>query len=221
MVRRKNVLGKNDINVVNYKEFLDVLINLLNLIQEKRDPYVKNHSQNVSKLSIEIANQLNSKLEKKLDFEFLEYGALLHDFGKIFIPETILNKPTLLNDIEHRTIRLHTTIAYELFNKIAFNKTDNLYGKGKIKIIKDIVLYHHENYDGSGYPKGLKGDKIPIYSRVVRIADVYDALTHDRPYRKALEKEEALEVIINEKEKYDPEILNIFLEVVSQKNFYL
>ena len=216
MVRRKNVLGKNDINVVNYKEFLDLLINLLNLIQEKKDPYVKNHSQNVSKLSIEIANQLNSKLEKKLDFEFLEYGALLHDLGKIFIPEAILNKPTLLNDIEHRTIRLHTTIAYELFNK-----TDNLYSKGKIKIIKDIVLYHHENYDGSGYPKGLKGDKIPIYSRVVRIADVYDALTHDRPYRKALEKEEALEVIINEKEKYDPEILNIFLEVVSQKNFYL
>jgi HD-GYP domain-containing protein (c-di-GMP phosphodiesterase class II) len=66
MVRRKNVLGKNDINVVNYKEFLDLLINLLNLIQEKRDPYVKNHSQNVSKLSIEIANQLNSKLEKNL-----------------------------------------------------------------------------------------------------------------------------------------------------------
>jgi len=195
MVRRKNVLGKNDINVVNYKEFLDLLINLLNLIQEKKDPYVKNHSQNVSKLSIEIANQLNSKLEKKLDFEFLEYGALLHDLGKIFIPEAILNKPTLLNDIEHRTIRLHTTIAYELFNKNAFNKTDNLYSKGKIKIIKDIVLYHHENYDGSGYPKGLKGDKIPIYSRVVRIADVYDALTHDRPYRKALEKEEALKVI--------------------------
>ncbi|MEM2121470.1 MAG: HD domain-containing protein [Candidatus Woesearchaeota archaeon] len=192
-----------------YKSFLLDLINLLNLIQQKKDAYIGNHSKNVSNVSLKIAEKLNQTLEKKIDLEFLNYGALLHDFGKIFLPETILNKPSLLNDVEKEMMKLHTTIAYDVF-KNSFLLTS----MKDAKIIGDIILYHHESYDGKGYPKSLRGERIPLVARIVKIADVYDALISERSYRSAFSKEQAIEIIKSEKEKFDPKILEIFLDII-------
>ncbi|MGC9032366.1 MAG: HD-GYP domain-containing protein [Candidatus Woesearchaeota archaeon] len=111
----------NEKNSLNYKKLLDGILNIFGVIQSRRDPYIQNHSLNVTEISLDIAEKLNHNIDEKIDIEFLRYGALLHDFGKIFIPESILNKPTLLNEVERKTIQLHTTIAYNVFEEAISN----------------------------------------------------------------------------------------------------
>ena len=178
------------------KELIKVFIRTTEL----RDPYTRGHSENVAYYASEIGKALGLS---KSDQENLRIAALLHDVGKIVIPDKILLKPLSLTREEFEVIKLHTTAGYSLLNSIT----------GMSSIAK-VVKHHHEKWDGSGYPDGLKGEEIPYLSRILAIADVFDALTSERPYRAALSKEEAFKIMEKNKQIFDPEILPVAKEVL-------
>ncbi|WP_315121770.1 HD domain-containing phosphohydrolase [uncultured Clostridium sp.] len=130
--------------------------------------------------------------------------SLSHDIGKSRIPRNILNKKGMLTNFEFETIKMHAEYGAEIL-------IENKYSKD----FCDVVRFHHENYDGSGY-YGLCKDEIPIASRIIRIADVFDALTTNRTYREAYTIEEALEIMICEKDMYDPKLFEIFIKLVEE-----
>ena len=134
--------------------------------------------------------------------EFLAIGAGMHDIGKLHISDYIINKPSQLTTSEFLLIRQHAEIGCRLLNPLNLDPR-----------ITDIVLYHHENYDGSGYPKGLSGDEIPLLARAVRILDSYDALIESRPYHKGVATDEALLIMRRDSQQYDPHLLKLFGEV--------
>lgn len=167
---------------------------------ELRDPYTKGHSANVTHYSLEIGKALgltSNQLEK------LEKAALFHDIGKIVTPDKILLKPTKLTEEEYEVIKLHPTVGYLILKEIK-----------RFEEVATAVKHHHERWDGSGYPDGLKGEEIPLLSRIIAVADVFDALTSDRPYRKGLTADEALKIIMKEREKYDPKVLEVAEKVL-------
>ena len=139
----------------------------------------------------------------------IQRGALLHDIGKLGIPDDILQKPGSLTEKELRVMHLHPQIAVDLLSPIEY-----------LKPALDIPRYHHEKWDGSGYPHGLKGEEIPIEARIFAIIDVYDALTHDRVYRLGMPKREAVEYIKSESGRhFDPAVVEIFLQEVSRVQY--
>ncbi len=146
---------------------------------EKRDPYTGGHTQRVTLYSQAIAKYLQlNPLERK----WLKIASVLHDIGKIGIEDKILKKPTRLNLEEFDLIKHHSNIGAKIIEHIR-----------QLKEIIPGVKYHHEQLDGKGYPDGLKGEEIPILAKIVAVADTFDAMTTDRPYRKAMEKEAAIE----------------------------
>ncbi|PAT01955.1 hypothetical protein CI105_03605 [Candidatus Izimaplasma bacterium ZiA1] len=145
----------------------------------EKDIYSESHSKNVSKLSTEIAKVLGM-LDK--DIKEVETAGLLHDIGKIIIPTDILNSSKKLTKEEFQKVKSHPEIGYRILNAIRDFKSISL-----------ITLYHHERIDGLGYPKGLKGDEIPVASRIISVADAYDAMTNERKYKKQMTKDEAIE----------------------------
>ncbi|WP_223282857.1 HD-GYP domain-containing protein [Neobacillus kokaensis] len=179
-------------------ELTEALSNAL----DYRDTYTQHHSENVAKYAIEIAKKM--KLPKNV-CEDIYLGGLLHDIGKIGIPEDILKKPGKLTKRELEVIKTHPTIGYEMIKHVSsFNRNGVL----------DIVLYHHERYDGKGYPKGLKGDNIPLVARIVGIADTFDAMTSNRIYKSQVNVEYALnEIRSNKGKQFDPELVDIFLSL--------
>jgi len=151
---------------------------------DAKDHYTHGHTARVTALSLEIAQKLMSKNKRRFDSKFLEnlhIAGLLHDIGKIGIPESILNKQAPLTPEERKKIEEHPLIGITILQPI----------KELEESIKG-VKYHHERYDGSGYPEGIKGDKIPLIAAIIAGADTYDAMITDRPYRKALTKEAAV-----------------------------
>lgn len=163
---------------------------------------IKIHCSNVTNLSLMIAKEMNFKNEYK---DKLVLVALLHDYGKYYIPENILFKPTKLTSKEMEKMKKHAYYGYRYANYKDFNKD-----------IADCILCHHENYDGTGY-YGLKGNQIPLCSRIIRIVDVYDALTSNRAYRQALNPTKALDIMEKEKSNFDKDIYNLFINKVSNK----
>ena len=157
------------------------IIELLSLVEELKDPYTKGHSLNVAAYSETIAREMG--LEEG-EVEKLKTAALLHDIGKLCIPDWILLKPVPLSKEEFKLIELHTVTGEKLLSMV----------EGFEEIAR-IVRHHHEKVDGSGYPDGLKGEEIPLLSRIIAVADIYDALTSERPYRKALKPEEAISIL--------------------------
>jgi HD-GYP domain-containing protein (c-di-GMP phosphodiesterase class II) len=136
------------------------------------------------------------------DLVSLELTATLHDIGKIGIPSNILSKPGTLTDEEWAEVKKHPEIGYRIALTIP-----------ELQGIADYILCHHERWDGKGYPQGISGDKIPLISRIVSIIDSFDAMTEDRPYRKALSKEAAIEEILkNSGTQFDPTIAKVFVE---------
>ncbi|NPA38852.1 MAG: response regulator [Thermodesulfobacteria bacterium] len=169
---------------------------------EYRDEHTGAHIQRVSYYSAKIAETIGLSSE---EIELIKYGAPLHDIGKLGIPDNILLKPGSLTQKEWEIMKMHTLIGA------------NILAGSKIKylnVAEEIALYHHEKWDGTGYPKGLKGENIPLFPRIVAIADVFDALTTDRPYRKAIEFNIAIEIIKNKAgTHFDPEIVQAFLKI--------
>ena len=172
----------------------------LALAIERRDPYTAGHQKNVANLTKKIAKKLGLD-EQKIDILFM--GALLHDLGKIAIPSEILTKPGKLTPEEFALIKTHPRVGYEILKDVEF-----------VGPVKEMVLYHHERLDGSGYPEGLKGDLIPMEARLLAVADVVDAISSHRPYRPALGLEMALEEIKkNRGILYDPDVVDACLSI--------
>jgi putative nucleotidyltransferase with HDIG domain len=176
------------------------LILALSKALDSRDTYTSNHSTNVARYASEIAKKM--KLPQN-DIEIIYKGGILHDIGKIGIPENILLKPGSLTCEEYHIIKNHPKIGYEMIKHVSdFNETGVL----------DIVLYHHERYDGKGYPRGLSGTDIPLFARIMAIADSFDAMTSKRVYRNEIDLENTLiEIKRNKGTQFDPEITEVFL----------
>ena len=136
----------------------------------------------------------------------VSYASMLHDVGKWRTPNEILLKPYELTDPERKIIQQHPLLGAEMLSPLLKDKGSSQY----LRLVESVVLYHHERWDGKGYPKNLKGKDIPLSARIVALADIYDALTSDRSYRKALSHEEAFKVMEEEKERFDPRIWDVF-----------
>lgn len=179
-------------------EFTKTLANTL----DSRDKNTMNHSENVAKYAYAIARKMNLPQEMSNN---IYIGGLLHDIGKIAVPEQILNKPGKLTDEEYDVIKSHTIQGYHILKPLT-----NFKNKG----ILDITLYHHERYDGKGYPAGLKGEEIPLVARIVGIADAFDAMTSNRVYRSQLDLKYTLgEIRKNKGKQFDPNIADAFLSL--------
>jgi putative nucleotidyltransferase with HDIG domain len=179
-----------------YAEMLEGLSAALDL----RDNETAGHSRRVTRYCLEIAKALGCSSKQ---LKAIARSALLHDIGKIGIPDAILLKPGKLTEEERATMETHVRIGYELVCSIAF-----LAGSA------EIVLTHHERYDGTGYPQGLVGDEIPLSARIFAVADTLDAMTSDRPYRRARPYSAAREEIIRESERqFDPKVVKGFLTI--------
>ncbi len=146
---------------------------------DAKDPYTKGHSERVNQYSLQMAREMRLP-EDQVDM--LRYMSLMHDIGKIGIRDNVLNKPGKLTDEEYEEIKKHPEVGYKIVSEIKF------ISKGA-----DIVRHHHERYDGRGYPQGLAGENIPLGARIVAVADSYDAMTTERPYKQAMRREDAIE----------------------------
>lgn len=167
---------------------------------DAKDQYTHGHSMRVTLYSLALAKELH--LSDEL-LEEIETTGLLHDIGKIAIPEKILLKPGKLTDEEFAVIKTHPELGENLIE-----------GIGKLSLISGWLKHHHERFDGKGYPEGLKGDEIPISSRIIAIADTYDAMTSSRSYRGALTHEQAIaEIERCAGTQFDPELARIFVSI--------
>lgn len=173
---------------------------------DAKDEYTHGHSMRVTLYSLALAKALN--LPDSL-LEEIETTGLLHDIGKIAIPEKILLKPGKLTEEEYEVIKKHPELGENLVN-----------GIGKLKLISNWLKYHHERYDGKGYPEGLVGEEIPISSRIIAIADTYDAMTSSRSYRPALSHQEAIEEIRRcSGTQFDPKLADLFISISDEIDY--
>lgn len=176
---------------------------------DAKDHYTHGHTARVTSLSLEIARKLSERNRISFDEEFLEhlqFAGLLHDIGKIGVPESILNKDGTLNGEEKKKMQEHALLGSAILQPIKELETAIL-----------GVKYHHERYDGNGYPEGLKGDQIPMVASIISIADSFDAMTTDRPYRKGLTKQEAIDEIRRESgRQFNPVIVEALIELYQE-----
>jgi HD-GYP domain-containing protein (c-di-GMP phosphodiesterase class II) len=185
------------------KGYLETIRALANSIDAK-DPYTRGHSMRVTNVALAIGRELGLDDD---DLRFLRYGGILHDVGKIGIREAILTKATTLTDEEREIIRMHPVFSDRIIEPIDF-----------LKPARPIVLHHHEWWDGSGYPDGLKGEHIPRGARIVCAADTYDAVTSDRPYQKAVSNEEAIQILKKLRERqFDPTVCDALIRIVEKQ----
>lgn len=184
----------------NSEILMDIVTALAHLI-ESRDPSTGTHSFNVQRIALRIGEclQLTDKKLKELGI-----AAILHDIGKIGIPESILNKPEALTAFEYSIIKQHSQIGYEAIKHIK-----------RLKKVSDAILDHHEHYDGNGYPNRKSKEEISLIARIISVADVFEALTAERVYRKAVSKQQAIKVIKEGKGKqFDPKVVDAMVEVL-------
>ena len=183
-------------DIKNFLQFLDTL-------SLRHDPYENAHSANTATLVMELAKFTNYPAIK---MDALKIAARVHDIGKLLIPETILNKQGKLTVEEIEMIHRHVHIGYDAIQ--AFTDFDPL--------IANVVLEHHEHYDGTGYPGGISREAISIEARMVSICDTFDALTSSRAYRKALAVEDAVRIMEDDTGAFDPVLLDIFVRIITK-----
>jgi len=182
------------------KLYLSTIETLATAIEAK-DGVTSDHIRRVQKFAIGLAKALGVTDEKTI--KAINAAALLHDTGKLAVPEHILNKPGKLTPLEFEQMKLHVDVGADILSAIDFPYP-----------VVPIVRAHHENWDGNGYPRGLKGEDIPIGARILSVVDCYDALTSDRPYRPALTDAEAMKIVIDRRGKmYDPDVVDTFIKV--------
>lgn len=185
------------------KQALIGIVSSMSKALEARDPYTAGHQQRVADISVAIAEEMGMN---SYDIEGLKLGASIHDIGKLSIPAEILTKPSKLSDIEMLLIRTHPDSGIEILQDTNFPWP-----------IKDIVSQHHERIDGSGYPKGLKGDEICIEAKIVAVADMFEAMSSHRPYRASLGVDRSIEELIKYKDiHYDGKIVDILLKLLNE-----
>jgi putative nucleotidyltransferase with HDIG domain len=167
---------------------------------DMRDKETEGHTQRVTEMTLHLARAMGIKDEELIH---MRRGALLHDMGKMGVPDNVLLKPGRLNEEEWELMKKHPVYAYEMLAPISF-----------LRQALDIPYCHHEKWDGSGYPRGLKGEQIPVAARIFSVVDVFDALNSDRPYRPAWSKDKVLQYIHDEVGKYfDAKVVEVFLKL--------
>lgn len=195
------------VQYLQMKEHYMRTINSFTKALDAKDRYTNGHSERVSEYAVGLAKRMN--LEDKR-IEELKVAALLHDVGKIGVSDMILNKPDRLSLQEMYEIKRHPEIGANIIEEISF-----------LKHTSQIIRHHHERYDGAGYPDGISMDAIPLEARMIAIVDAYDAMTSDRPYRKALTKEQSLRIIDSEKgRQFDPEMVSAFIAMMEEMDQY-
>ena len=182
------------------KETYDKTLTLISNAVELRDAVTAAHTERVKHYCIEIGMKLGYT---DGELVHLKWGAILHDIGKLGVPDNILMKRDALNDVEIEVVKKHTVIGAKFIETLDF-----------LKKAKDASMYHHEHYNGGGYPEGLKGEQIPMDARIVALADVYDAMTSQRPYRQALSDEDVDKLIRkNAGLQFDPRVVAAFFDI--------
>ncbi|QAA32832.1 HD-GYP domain-containing protein [Clostridium manihotivorum] len=183
----------------SYKHTIIALSNSI----DARDPYTAGHSERVARLSLDIGKELGLNKDK---LDTLEIAALLHDIGKIGISDDILHKTGRLNEYEYEKIKEHPSIGVNILKDIDF-----------LKNAVPFILHHHERFDGCGYPLGIKGYETPLEARIIAVADSYDAMVSDRPYRKGLSQDIAISELIKFKNiQFDGLVVDAFLKIDNQ-----
>jgi len=168
-----------------------------------RDKETEGHTRRVTELSLRLARAMDIP---EADLIHIRRGGLLHDIGKLGVPDNILLKADELTDEEWEIMRKHPQFAYEMLSSIRY-----------LQPALDIPYCHHERWDGTGYPRGLRGEEIPIAARIFAVADVWDAITSDRPYRKGWSQDEARRYIEEQSGKYfDPQVVGKFFQLINQ-----
>jgi len=190
-------IDKNKVKEKAHRDTIRALINSL----EAKDEYTRGHSDRVTEYTMVVGQKLGLNQEEITN---LYYGAILHDIGKIGVSEEILNNPFTLRGEDLTSIKKHPEIGATIISSIE-----------SLKHIASVVLHHHERYDGLGYPTGLKGKDIPLYSRIISISDALDAMLSDRTYRDSLTEEKAVrELIAGAGSQFDPFLVRVFLEAL-------
>lgn len=190
-------LGENEQDVLN------TIYTLISVINAK-DRYTYGHSERVKDISMKLAKTINLKAQ---DLKILAQAAALHDIGKIEVSRGVLNKVDKLTDEEFIKIKNHAVWGSEIVKEIE-----------PLRPASDIILYHHENYDGTGYPEGLKGEQIPILARIIRIVDSFDAMVSNRPYKNTMSKLEALaELKRCSGTMFDPVLVEDFINMIREE----
>lgn len=194
----------NQLNTTLIKELETSRFSMVEVLvqaMDAREAVDPGHSRRVVKYSLAMATELGLNGSES---EGLQYGVLLHDVGKLCISDTILNKPGPLTEEEWGQMRRHPELGHQLLRGLRF-----------LESALPVVLYHHEHFDGSGYPYHLKEDEIPQKARIFAVADAFDAMTSDRPYRKATRPEVASEEILRcSGAHFDPDVVNAFMSAV-------
>lgn len=183
--------------------YLQTLRSLISIVEAK-DPYTKGHTERVASYAMALANRMEMSEE---DMRRIMFAALLHDIGKMGVLDTIINKPGPLTDDEWELMRAHPVVGAAIVGKMEF-----------LTGTVEIVRHHHESWNGKGYPDGLEGEDIPLGARIVTVADSFDAMTTDRPYRRALTIEEALHRLEeNSGVQFDAKLVKVFVAYVREK----
>ncbi len=191
-----------------YRKLHDAFLHTAEALAEaitSRDPYTGGHTRRVVEYSQKLSSSLGLSPEEEED---LKLAAILHDVGKIGIDDAILRKGGLLSEREEALMRMHPEIGARILGFV-----EEMHG------VIPGVLYHHERFDGTGYPEGLKGDEIPLQAKIIAVADAYDALTTERPYKKALDRDEAIEEVRRScGSHFDPSIAGPFCELMKEES---
>ncbi len=187
---------KNDVKII-----LQSMNTFINFIDAK-DPYTRGHSKRVAMYAAEIAKRMRLSDD---EIQNIYYAGLLHDAGKISVPDAVLNKPGKLTEEERKMIQNHTVAGGKMLIQMT-----------SLRGVRETALYHHERYDGTGYPDGLKGEMIPLYARIVGVADSYDAMSSNRVYRRHLTKDEIIEEIQKGSgTQFDPVIVKYMIDMIN------
>lgn len=201
LVTRMNLRSYQERQKNDVKLILQSMNTFISFIDAK-DPYTRGHSRRVAMYAAEIAKRM--KLSED-EVQNIYYAGLLHDAGKISVPDAVLNKPGKLTDEERKLIQNHTVAGGKMLKQLS-----------SLRGVRETALYHHERFDGTGYPEGLKGDKIPLYARIVGVADAYDAMSSNRVYRRHLNKEDIIEEIqLGSGNQFDPDIVKYMVDMIN------
>ncbi len=200
-------MKKSDEDREKIKNLNDTMMRTVARTIDAKDRYTNGHSQRVAKYAVELARQMG---KTKDELQSIYYAGLLHDVGKIHIPDAIINKPAKLNKEEYAYIKLHPVSGYHILKDLRDNA-----------MISQGAKWHHERYDGGGYPNGLSGENIPEIARIIGVADAYDAMTSNRSYRKIMPQEEVRREIENGIGKqFDPEVAKLMLRMIDEDTGY-